>query len=94
MKTFEEMFDRAIAIAILIDHIWQKPKIEYKFLHHENGRITAMESVKGKMTSFPMRYLNLTDDAITTLENAKYKASKEFKATFNKHRGVYIGLKT
>ena len=93
---FEAMFDRAIAVAALKAHIWERPYIaeDLEYIRHDGECITVIGFDNcGEYISedFPVRYLNLGDRQITALEEAKYKAM--LHTVKRENIGVYIGLK-
>ena len=95
---FEAMFDRALEIATLKAHIWNRSYLgeDLEYIRHDGESITVIgEDNCGELIieDFPTRYLNLGDRQITALEEAKYKASIEIKNVKRSDIGVYIGLK-
>ena len=96
---FEAMFDRAIAIAALKSHIWERHYLpeDLEYIRHDGECITVIgEDNCGEMVieDFPVRYLSLGDRQITALEEAKYKAMLHTVKTVKRADiGVYIGLR-
>ena len=97
-KKFEEMFDRVMAIAAIKAYVWHQEAVDnFEYMRHDGDYITVFgTNDNGEMITagFSTNYLYLDDKQIATLEEVKDKVSIDIKNTYNKTRGVYIGLKT